>query len=131
MSSHINKSTQELLRFLVAGVSAVATDTTVYFLLIQLVDKNISKGVSFVAGTVVAYFINKYWTFKKPQKSLQEVIKFATLYITILLVNILVNYGINLVFPNYLVLAFLGAKGTSTVLNFLCQKFWVFRGGNS
>lgn len=129
MRNDIHNSTRELFRFLIAGISAVATDTAVYFLLITVLDKNVAKGISFVSGTLVAYVINKYWTFNKPQKSIHEVMKFALLYSSTLLANILVNHLINWLLPGFVVIAFLGATGTSTILNFLGQKFWVFRGG--
>ncbi len=50
---------KELFRFLVSGCSAVATDMGVYYLLKNFLNPDIAKGISFIAGTVVAFLLNK------------------------------------------------------------------------
>jgi putative flippase GtrA len=117
---------KELKRFLVAGISAVATDLATYYVLLNFFNTDISKAISFLFGTMVAYFINKYWTFEKIEKSYVEIIKFGFLYSTTLGVNVMTNKIILDMFSITL-LAFLIATGISTVLNFIGQKWWVFR----
>ena len=117
---------REMSRFLVAGFSAVATDMGSYFLLLKILPYDYSKGVSFLLGTIVAYFINKYWTFEKKTNSYGEMSKFATLYLSTLGANIVVNRILLNLFQITL-LAFLLATGVSTVLNFIGQKWWVFK----
>lgn len=126
----------ELKRFLVSGGSAVACDTIVYAVLFGLsVPPSIAKAISFIAGTVLAFFLNKFWTFKKPKRSHVEVVKFICLYASTLGANILVNrivldHAVAVVpalEPFKVQFAFLSATGTSTVLNYLGQKFWVFK----
>jgi putative flippase GtrA len=122
----MSKIKKELKKFLVAGVSAVGTDLVTYYILLGFLIPGISKAISFLAGTIVAYFINKYWTFGKHEKSFKEVIKFGVLYCCTLGMNVLVN---KIVLDNTTIvfLAFLIATGVSTVLNFIGQKFWVFK----
>lgn len=118
---------RELLRFLIAGSSAVAVDGGTYAVLLRYFSHWPSKMTSFILGSIVAFLLNKYWTFEKPEPSGPEVIRFAVLYTTTLLANTLVNSGA-LWLTNQVFLSFLLATGTSTVLNFLGQKFWVFGG---
>jgi putative flippase GtrA len=118
---------KELPRFLVAGFSAVGTDAAFYWLLLHWFSHSPSKALSFMAGTVVAFVINKYWTFERKEKSFAEVMKFAALYTMTLGANVAVNKLALFLFPGWVGLAFLAATGTSTVLNFIGQKWWVFR----
>jgi len=122
----MSKIKKELKRFLVAGLSAVGTDLAMYYVLLNFLTPGLSKAISFLLGTIVAYVINKYWTFEKHDKSLKEMMLFAVLYACTLGLNVFTN---NLVLDQTGVVffAFLVATGVSTVLNFIGQKFWVFK----
>ena len=117
---------KELKRFLVAGISAVGTDLVTYYILLNYLNTDISKGISFLLGTIVAFVVNKYWTFEKKEKSYKEVVQFSILYATTLGANIVTNKFIIDIY-NITLLAFLIATGVSTVMNFIGQKWWVFR----
>jgi putative flippase GtrA len=116
-------------RFLVAGICAVATDTGVYFLLVSGFgrDIDVSKVVSFLAGTVVAFVINKFWTFESPKKSLKEAAAFLGLYLFTMALNAGVNHAALAWIWNQKAFAFVLATGASTVTNFAGQKWVVFR----
>lgn len=118
---------KELPRFLVAGFSAVGTDLVTYLILIDWLNKPIAKGVSFILGSLVAFLINKYWTFETKPLRVQETFAFTVLYLSTLSINVAVNHLVLYVFPLMLMLAFLMATATSTVLNFIGMKFWVFK----
>ena len=122
----MNQIKKELKRFLVAGISAVGTDLIAYYILLNYLNTDISKGVSFLLGTIVAFFINKYWTFEKKEKSHREIVQFGILYTFTLGANIVTNKFILDIY-NITLLAFLIATGVSTVMNFIGQKWWVFR----
>jgi len=122
----LNKLKKELKRFLVAGFSAVGTDLISYYILLNVFFHNVAKGVSFFLGTIVAYIINKYWTFEKHDKSYREIGKFAVLYTLTLGANVLTNRLV-LDSGTPVFFAFLLATGVSTVLNFIGQKWWVFQ----
>ncbi len=120
-------SRKELIRFLIAGFSAVFTDMGTYYLILSVLPPSAAKVISFICGTVVAYLLNKFWTFEKKKFCHKEMIRFALLYCTTLGVNVLVNkVALEITDSNYL-FSFLAATGTSTVLNFIGQKWWVFR----
>ncbi|WP_418513906.1 GtrA family protein [Corallibacter sp.] len=122
----MSKLKKELIRFIIAGVCAVATDLIVYYILLTFLTHNISKGISFIAGTIVAYIINKFWTFEKKEKSYSEMMRFALLYGFSLSINILTNKLV-LDFTSIVLIAFLIATGASTIVNFFGQKLWVFK----
>jgi len=121
----MNQIKRELNKFLYAGLAAVGTDLLVYYLLLNLLSTEVSKGISFIIGSVVAFIINKYWTFKKPEKSYKEMIQFGVLYSTTLGLNVMTN-KIVLDYTDIVLVSFTVATGISTILNFVGQKWWVF-----
>ena len=122
----MNKLKKELKRFLIAGSSAVGTDFVAYFAMLNFLDHDIAKILSFIMGTIVAFIINKYWTFERYEKNYKQIFQFTILYSITLFVNVMVNRLI-LDFAEFTFLAFLIATGASTILNFVGQKWWVFK----
>ena len=137
-------------RFIIAGIMAVSADFGAYFLLIDLLGHHFSKLLSFIFGSIIAFFINKLWTFRQANlsappatTSYHEALRFATLYLSTMGINVGVNalviglYPIlafkpSMIFFDFVIainlwLAFFVATATSTILNFLGMKFWVFR----
>lgn len=123
----ISKTKRELKRFIVAGLFAVGTDLISYYLLLNILMHNYAKGISFLFGTIVAYLINKFWTFQKNKKSFKELIQFGLLYFFTLIINVIVNNITLELSGNIVLLAFIVATATSTILNFVGQKWWVFK----
>ncbi|ARP39449.1 GtrA family protein [Vibrio syngnathi] len=115
----------DLRKFVFVGVGAVAIDTISYLFLSGLIDYSIAKGVSFLLGSIFAYLMNNYWTFEVGKVTGGNISKFTALYFTSLGLNVSVNGIVNEQFQMYY-LAFILATGTSTIINYLGQKFWVF-----
>ncbi len=121
----------ELGRFVLVGGSAVTVDFLVYFAIVGLVPSvpvAVAKGISFIAGAVVAFFLNRSFVFrsKQPEDTSRQVVSFTLLYLTTLMLNSGVNalalgQGAPKVFAWFL------ATGASTVANFLGMKLIVFR----
>ncbi|MCT7433180.1 GtrA family protein [Aliarcobacter cryaerophilus] len=122
----MSKIKKELKRFLIAGFSAVATDLVTYYILLNFLSHDVAKAISFLLGTILAFIVNKYWTFEKHDKSYIEIVQFAILYTITLGANVVTNKLV-LEQMDSILFAFLFATGVSTVLNFLGQKFWVFK----
>jgi len=122
----MKKIKKEVKRFLIAGFSAVSTDLITYSILLCFLRHDFAKALSFVLGTIVAFFINKYWTFEKHENSFKEICRFVALYSTTLGANVMTNQFL-LDRTEQVYLAFLIATGVSTILNFIGQKWWVFR----
>jgi len=117
----------ELLRFIATGLLAVGTDFSSYWLLSDVLAPNIAKGFSFILGSIVAFVMNNLWTFDSSVRLNNTVIPFACLYGMTFIANILVNHLVLNLGSEMKLLAFLLATLTSTALNFLGMKFWVFR----
>tara|TARA_B110001454_G_scaffold200666_1_gene206471 strand:+ start:318 stop:713 length:396 start_codon:yes stop_codon:yes gene_type:complete len=122
-----NSLYKQISRFSVAGLSAVAVDFLSYYSLINYLSYDISKTLSFIIGAVVAYVINKFWTFEKNNLSFKELAKFALLYTFSLILNVYMNKLFLDITNNITIIAFLVATGSSALINFVGQKWWVFK----
>lgn len=123
---HKRINTKEIVCFLIGGGSAVITDYVLYYFLKIYLNISISKALSYIAGAIVGFIINKIWTFESKNFSYGEIVRYCILYFCSAIVNTLVNKGVIFIF-NISILAFLCATGVSTIMNFLGQKFFVFR----
>lgn len=117
---------KEILKFLVGGGSAVVVDALFYAILKAYIDFSVAKAISYILGAFVGFIINKLWTFESKKFKVAEIYKYIVLYACSALVNTGVNKFVIWIIPST-VFAFLCATGTSTVMNFLGQKFLVFR----
>ena len=128
----IDKTT---FKFLLVGVINTLVGNGVMFLLYNLcgVGYGISTAANYIVGSIVSYFLNKYYTFKQTKKSIKEVIRF--------IINIVfcyaVAYGVArpcvyLIFSNLSKgikdnLAMLTGSGIFIVLNYFGQRFFAFK----
>ena len=118
---------KEILKFLVGGGTAVIIDFLTYKIFMILgIERTVAKTLSFICGSIVGFIINKYWTFKSSKFEIKEILKYIVLYIVTAFINSQVNKYILLLFESEM-FAFLCATGVSTILNFLGQKFLIFR----
>lgn len=117
---------KEILKFLVGGGSAVVVDALFYAILKAYIDFSVAKAISYILGAFVGFIINKLWTFESKKFKVAEIYKYIILYACSALVNTGVNKFVIWIIPST-VFAFLCATGISTVMNFLGQKFLVFR----
>lgn len=120
---------KEILRFLVGGGTAVIVDAVFYALLKQYINLSVAKAISYIFGAIVGFIINKLWTFQSKNFKISEILKYIVLYACSALINTAVNRLV-LLWGNT-VFAFLCATGTSTMINFLGQKFVVFKKNNN
>lgn len=121
------KHFSEVLKFSLTGILVVATDGGIYYLLINVLDNPVAKGMSFTCGGIVAYVLNKYWTFKQEKKSNSEVLRFIFANFLALGLNIGVNQFILHSNNNAIFTGLLGATTATAVFTFIVFKFWVFR----
>ena len=120
-------SIKEILKFLVGGGSAVLVDYLTYRLFLhQGLNLTLAKSISYVLGAAVGFVINKLWTFESKGFSKAEIFRYILLYACSALANTAVNRVVLWILPVQ-VIAFLCATGVSTIMNFLGQKFFVFR----
>ena len=123
--AHVNKTKKEIARFFIAGLIVLLTDALIYSLFLFWLAPSFAKAIAFACGTIVAYFINKFWTFEKNSYSHKELAKFIFLYMATMIANVGIN-ALFLLFAYNLFIAYIMATGISASLNFIGQKFFVF-----
>lgn len=145
----VNELKKQLIGYVISGILATLTDFIIYSLLSRhhLLSYNKAKSISFLTGTIIAYVFNRYVTFLKlrqlkqqvetnhTKQNLYEITKFFVLYIFSMVCNVFTNsISLSLLNEHFdhalqinLKLAFLIATIVSVIINFLGQKFWVFR----
>jgi putative flippase GtrA len=145
----IYQASKQITKFIISGVLAVGVDFTVYFALSQYLDPSVSKAISFCSGMVVTYNMNKFWTWKQPEKNNKRLMLFSLLYAVALLINVGTNNWMLSSIPNYTfhfllnsdtseliksivigvdkLAAFVIATAASVTLTYVGQKYWLFR----
>jgi putative flippase GtrA len=112
------------------GIISFLIDFFLYnFLSIYLnVDTNLSKGISFIAGSVNSFILNKKMTFFSVEKGFKEPLKFSIIYLSSLLVNYFSHKYLLNFYDNYL--PFIISTSLSVLINFTGLKFYVFKRGD-
>jgi putative flippase GtrA len=120
----------QVWRFVVTGGLAAIVDFGLYVTFLSLgLHVNVAKSISFVAGTVTAYLINRRWTFQAPP-SRARFVAVMLLYALTYAVQVGINYLFYMQFEHHpwrVPVAFVIAQGTATVINFVVQRSIIFR----
>lgn len=72
----IDKTT---IKFLLVGVINTIVGTSIMFLLYNIGHMNywVSSAANYIVGSIVSYFLNKYFTFQNKEKSVQQIVRFV------------------------------------------------------
>ena len=122
----MSSTKKQFLRFIIVGICTVFIDYIGYNIFLLIFSLNVSKGLSFLLGSVFAFLINKIWTFENKQKPLRQIFLFGALYSVTLMINVLTNVLVIQLSENFL-FSFFIATGVSAFLNFIGQKWLVFK----
>lgn len=126
---------QQIFRFIITGGLSAIVDfgsTAIFHFLVGLADTP-AKAIGFVLGTLTAYFINRRWTFNAVPSTKRFVITMFTYLLTFVvqvgLFRVCIPWleGLDLSALGVRLISFVIAQGTATVLNFLIQRFVIFR----
>ena len=123
----------EIIKFGLVGVANTAIDLSLYYLLTRgnlffSDEKVFIKGLSFFAGSIFSFVVNRGWTFRKNGKTnITEVARFYAGILFGLLVNMFVTYELlsKTAFNDLIVVAI--ATIFTFIWNFIISKFWVFK----
>lgn len=120
----------QVLRFVATGGFSAIVDYGIYTALHTLgLALDPAKAISFVAGTLTAYLINRRWTFQA-SPSRTRFLAVMALYAVTFSVQVGINHVFLKVFadqPWRMPVAFVIAQGTATMINFIVQRAWIFR----
>ena len=134
------KKTQQLLdvtfwKFVLVGIANTLVGTTVMFVANNALHLSywISSASNYVIGSIVSYFLNKYFTFQNKEKSVKQVV----IFIFNITICYLLAYGfakpiISWVLSNQSKpvqdnLSMLAGMGAFVVFNYLGQRIFVFK----
>ena len=123
------------IKFLIVGVVNTIVGTGLMFILYNLFSVNywISSASNYVVGSIVSYFLNKYFTFQNKEKSWKQVF----IFIINISVCYLIAYGLVKPVVAFVLSGFsekmqgnismLVGMGLFVALNYLGQRLFVFK----
>lgn len=134
------KKIQQLLdltfwKFVLVGIINTVVGTTVMFVAYNVLHFSywVSSASNYVIGSIVSYFLNKYFTFQNKEKSAKQIVMFVV-NITICY---LLAYGLAKPFVNWILagqgtvvrdnVSMLVGMGAFVVFNYLGQRLVVFK----
>lgn len=122
---------KQVATFLLVGGLTAAIDYTCYRSIVwtTLLTPNLAKGVGFFAGTVFAYFANRYWTFERHPHHSGGTVRFFILYAATMITNMATNakmLELLGIWNGAVQISFVVATAVSATLNFFGMKFFIF-----
>ena len=116
------------LRFFITGLINTFSGLFVIFLLLFIgINDYVANISGYLLGATISFFLNKYYVFKSGGGSLEELSKFILVFLASYLVNISILY-VSLNYINSYASQIVSMVGYS-IVNFLLNKFFVFRKG--
>jgi putative flippase GtrA len=127
-----SKLRHQFSRFFVGGLGAVSLDWGTYLLLTQLsgIETNVSKVISFIVGTIFAFYYNGVISFQSNLGKTQF-IRHMSLYTFSMFLNVATFNSAMKIAPDFLgstsIISLFLATSVSMFLNFFGMRSWVFR----
>lgn len=127
-----SKLSLQFSRFFVGGLVAVSLDWGTYLLLAQLggLEPNVSKVISFIVGTIFAFYYNGVISFQSNLGKTQF-IRHISLYTFSMILNVATFNSVMKTAPVFFgstsIISLTLATSVSMFLNFFGMRSWVFR----
>jgi len=127
-----SKLSHQFSRFFVGGLVAVSLDWCTYLLLTQLsgIEPNVSKVISFIVGTIFAFYFNGVISFQSNLGKTQF-IRHTCLYTFSMFLNVATFNSAMKIAPDFLgstsIISLFLATSVSMFVNFFGMRSWVFR----
>lgn len=126
---------KKLLKFIIVGIINTIFGSLLMFTLYNFGGFNYweASATNYIFGSILSYFLNKYFTFKNNEKSIQQILKF--------IINILVCYLLAYGIAKPVVIHLLSKMTTNiqdnismligmclfTLLNYIGQRYFTFK----
>lgn len=129
------KITKQFRSFFIVGIIAFSIDISFYYFLTSVeVSVNISKGISFLLGTVFGYFVNSIFTFKVLSLKTILFLRYLGVYILSMILNIFINEQVFIFLHKSMITdqmvklsSVIFATICSMIFNFVSLKLYVYR----
>ena len=129
------KINKQFRSFFIVGIIAFSIDISFYYFLTSVeVSVNISKGISFLLGTVFGYFVNSIFTFKVLSLKTILFLRYLSVYILSMILNILINEQVFIFLHKSMItdqmvklFSVMFATVCSMIFNFVSLKLYVYR----
>ena len=128
----INK---QFRNFFLVGIIAFSIDISFYYFLTSAeISVNISKGISFLLGTVFGYFVNSIFTFKVLSLNTTLFFKYLAIYMLSMILNVFINEQVFTILHKSMItdqvvklFSVIVATVCSMIFNFVFLKLYVYR----
>lgn len=129
------KINKQFRSFFIVGIIAFSIDISFYYFLTSVeVSVNISKGISFLLGTVFGYFVNSIFTFKVLSLKTILFLRYLGVYILSMILNIFINEQVFIFLHKSMItdqmvklFSVIFATVCSMIFNFVSLKLYVYR----
>ncbi len=129
------KINKQFRSFFIVGIIAFSIDISFYYFLTSIeVSVNISKGISFLLGTVFGYFVNSIFTFKVLSLRTILFLRYLGVYILSMILNIFINEQVFIFLHKSMItdqmvklFSVIFATICSMIFNFVSLKLYVYR----
>ena len=128
------KINKQFRSFFIVGIIAFSIDISFYYFLTSVeVSVNISKGISFLLGTVFGYFVNSIFTFKVLSLKTILFLRYLGVYILSMILNIFINEQVFIFLHKSMItdqmvklFSVIFATICSMIFNFVSLKLYVY-----
>jgi Predicted membrane protein len=120
---------QQEFRFIIVGVINTIVGYGSYFILVKTIGIYylLAQILSYIIGTTNSYLWNKFFTFKSSKKSISEVLRFISVYV----VSLLINLGLLKMLVDYIgvdeTIAGIPTLFVTTLVSYFGHRFFSFR----